>query len=245
MKRAGKIMMLTGLLLAILTGCIQARFYIRINTNGTADVEYKLGLKESSFLALVPKEQDPLQEAAEEARKAGFTVSQYKEEGYTGFIARKHVKNLRDMQKVLPTGLIYTRRAGNSDQKLHVEVEETFLYKTYRLEGQVDLENIFLEDPYSDELSKQIIQRMLSTSEVDLVISLPVKPMADNATSRDASNKTLTWSLIMGKKNDILLVLRVWNVYNVAGIAIGLVLLAVTVFLQFAGKGTKARKDSR
>jgi hypothetical protein len=149
------------------------------------------------------------------------------------------------MQQVLPAGLIYTRTAGNSDQKLHVEVEETFLYKTYRLEGQVDLENIFLEDPNSDELSKRIIQRMLSTSEVDLVISLPVEPMADNATSRDASNKTLTWNLIMGKKNDILLVLRVWNVYNIAGIAIGLVLLAVTVFLQFAGKSTKARKDSR
>lgn len=245
LKKAGKIMMLTGLLLAILTGCIQARFYIQINANRTADVEYKLGLRDSALLALVPKDQDPLQKAAEEARKEGFSISQYKEEGYTGFIARKHVTNMGDMQRILPAGLIHATGADNSARKLHIAVEEGFFYNTYRLEGSVDLENVFSEYPYSGELSKQIIQRIMNTSEVDLVISLPIEPVIDNATTRDASNKTLTWNLVMGNKNDILLELRVWNVYNIAGVAIGLVLVTVTVFLLFAGKRAKARKNFR
>ncbi|MBI2874923.1 MAG: hypothetical protein HYY09_07520, partial [Firmicutes bacterium] len=138
---------LAAILLSILfliSGCAQAIIHISINPDGSSSVEYQLGLTQN-LLALSPGGVNPLQKAADDARKDGFTVTDYQEGSYAGFRAKRLFKpgekglRLTDLIKIpeLAAG-----RGPAVESKQPLTVKNELFTSTISLDTELDLTNM-------------------------------------------------------------------------------------------------------
>jgi len=230
MKDLMKLAILVFLCFMLLTGCIEARLHITVNRDGSADVEYKMGL-DSTLAAISPEEQSPFKDVEMSLRNEEYIISPYNENGYAGIIARKHIEDLSELRTNI--GMGFNSQGGGEENPfntINFSVDNGFFYDTYTVDGYVDFTDILPEGQDEDEFSRKITEAFLSKAKVDFVLTLPIEPEMDNATSKADSNKTLIWNLVPGKKNDILLKVKVWNVVNIA-ITIGAVILLIIISL--------------
>ena len=155
----------------VFSGCVRMRTTVKFSPFGNVDTEILLMLSEK-----LGATSSQLEEEIDSYRESGYTVEEYDEEGYHGYIMHKS-QSIFDQSN-----------AESEDEMMKASVEG--------LKVSIDI----LWDP-SDEESQagflaaagELIAEYKGYAEIIMVF--PNKPIAHNATSVSEDGKTLTWDL--------------------------------------------------
>ena len=174
----------------LLTGCIRVDSALEIKPNGNMDVEIVYAVRESDSLM------NPFASAfserflsgfdPEELRAKGFTVADYAQDGYKGYLLTRN--DLRPNEGKSELGgmydFVYTREGRRCS--LHVPL------------------NGAQNDFSFDEIAAVASTITSYGGSVRFRIRLPVQPVSHNATSVSEDGKTLTWDLLnLGDRTSI------------------------------------------
>jgi hypothetical protein len=228
-------------LVTLLSGCVQGDFHITVNKNGSADLDYKIGMK-SQLVGLMMSgngKQDPTAEMKTSFEKDGFTVSQYRDGDYIGVSAKKHVENLKDIGNSLPSqNMLNQIQKGQVSDKLNFTEDKGLFFTTYRYTGSIDMTNMKPDD--KDTMGIQ--QMMLKQIDLKLTLTLPVQADAQNASRVLPDQQTYQWDLIPGTKGDIMLQAKVPNVTNIVISGVLLLIVIVAAVILVIAKSRRKRK---
>lgn len=231
MPKIGKAALLFLITLAtplLLCGCLKFNMHLTINRNRTADLEITLTAPKT-LLALDPElEQKLFKDKQEELAEQGFSISDPEDEQRAGFIAAKRLKSVEDFAELEITGDL-----GLHDREIFT-VEKSALTTTYHLDADLDLQDIIGEESGSSALL---------LSDLNFILTLPVKPLEHNADAVTEDGRTLVWKLSPTKVNRLQLTARAPNLSAVLiGIAAFVLLIAsVTTFLIYRSRVKQAR----
>ncbi|MCF8009836.1 MAG: hypothetical protein K9L17_00010 [Clostridiales bacterium] len=201
----------------ILCGCVEGKFHITLNEDGSADTNYRIGFNKT-LLGFMSEQENPLKEMRKTAREEGFTVSNYNEGNMIGIIAKKHVKSLDELPKFADLGT----KVGTD--KTPLVIEEGFFKDKYHFESSVDLSD--MKEKPEDNLSG-MGDAMLNQVNLRFILTLPFVPENHNASAVRDEGRTLEWHLIPGQDNQITMNASVSNVTNIVLTIIGSVLILV------------------
>src|SRR5690554_2674608 len=81
----------------LLSGCVEGKFHITLNNDGSADINYRLGFDNTMLGFMQTDQENPLEEMRREAEENGFKVRNYKENNMLGIVATKHVDSLDEL----------------------------------------------------------------------------------------------------------------------------------------------------
>lgn len=199
----------------LLCGCLKFNMHLKINRNRTADLEITL-LAPKTLLALDPDmEQKLFKEKREELAGQGFTISDPEDEQRVGFIANKRLASVEDFAALEMTGDL-----GLHDQEIFT-VEKSALTTTYYLDADLDLQDLIGEESGSSTLL---------LSDLNFLLTLPVKPLEHNADEITEDGRTLLWKLSPTGVNHLQLTARAPNLAAVlVGVAALVILLAAMI----------------
>jgi uncharacterized membrane protein len=228
-------------LVALLSGCVKGDFHITVNKNGSADLDYKIGMM-AQLVGLISGsgngKQDPIAGMKVSFENVGFAVSQYRDGDYIGVSAKKHVDNLKDIGNSLPNeNMLNESQKSQVSDKLNFTEDKGLFFTTYRYTGSIDFTNMKPDD--KDTMGIQ--QMMLKQVDLKLTLTLPVQADAQNASRVLPDQKTYQWDLIPGTKGDIMLQAKVPNVTNII-ISILLLIVIVAAVIVFIVKSRRKRK---
>lgn len=202
------------LLLLGLTGCIEFDYYIKVNRDASADIEYKIGFEQMFIGLLESQGENPLSRVRLSAEENGFTVSHYSEDDISGIIAKMHVASLKELPDMSSIWAQADPAAGGKDAaERPFKVEPGFFYHRYLLDTQIDLsamKQIEADDAFG------LGSAFLNKVKMRFRITLPVKPGAHNAAHVTDDGHTLGWDLLPGQNNRIMVEAAVPNLRNIA-----------------------------
>jgi hypothetical protein len=211
--------LLISVILLLLTGCVNGVFHVKVNKDGSGDLDYRLAI-DSNLLSNGDQTENPLQEFKKLAQQDGFIVSQFKDKGYFGVEAKKHVENISD---TLGSELIKYLSPTNNE-KVDFTIDKGLLFNVYRLNTNLDLKDMIHED---DPFTSMILDKM----DLKMLITLPTDANNHNASRIELGSveksKTYEWDLLPGQDNEIYLEAKVLNTTNV----ILLVLISIAAVL--------------
>lgn len=251
-------------LMLILSGCVKVSSHVTLNIKGGGEVEYVFAMDESlkdmasGFgSGTGVKAEDPFSKMKGAFEKDGFTVSDYKDGKNTGIKAIKKAKNTAEIlaaiqTKALASNTQLSKGSGGLFETVgkSLKIEKKLFTTTYKLSALVDMGAEKSKPakpgapPTSDtatEMGKKFGESMASSMfDFSFVLTLPVKPKSNNATTISADGRTLEWQLKPGEVNKLQTELTVPNVANI--ITAFILLLALIVII--AVKTHKPKKDN-
>lgn len=221
---------LFGLLLAGLTGCVEVDYYIKVNRDASADVEYKIGFDQMFIGLLELQGESPLDKASQSAEESGFTVSRYSDEDMSGIIARAHLDSLHDLP---PMSSVWTEAALEANRhednaEIPFKIEPGFFYNRYLLDTHIDLSEMKATQTGDDY---GLGSAFLNKVKMRFRITLPVKPESHNASHVADNGHTLGWDLIPGQSNRIMMEAAAPNLRNIAITAAGALLMLIAALI--------------
>jgi hypothetical protein len=223
LKKKLVVFALIASLFAVLSGCVKGDFHITVNKNGSAELDYKIGVQ-SQLLGLMSSGGDPIEEMKKNFQDKGFAVSQYRDGDYTGIEAKKHQDNLKDLASTLPNQNLFGQGNSSSGQsKLNFSEKKGLFSTTYKYQGTVDMSD--LKPDATDTMGIQ--QMMLKQIDLKVTLTLPVKAETQNASRVLPDQYTYQWDLIPGTNGDITLQAKAPNVTNIV-IAVILMVIVLT-----------------
>ncbi len=235
MKNGCKKIMLAVLLaisLVISCGCANLKANIKINANGSADVNLSF-MVDDNVLSMMGGE------SVFDDMKAGITGGGYraklvKANNQTGYQYTAQFKSLDEMMnEKTPTGnLIHKSFAGKDGKAKIYTVKHGFFKDDYSIDAHIDMSH-FTDSSDSDDTSQAMMEAMLSKIDYELKLELPVKVASNNATKLENGGKTLVWNVEYGKDNEIKFSFASYNVAHLlmVGIPVAVVILALIVLL--------------
>lgn len=228
------LLIIVGMLLFVLTGCVNVNYEIKLEKDGSGDVSYMMGY-DKQFLKSIGAKQEDLEgddtfnEMQDEAEEKGYTVDKYEDELTYGFKASKHVENIQEEFNV---GNVI----GEDIEDDKILFEESFLKTKYYQNTKLDLSAIEGED---DVFTNSILGQM----KISYKIVLPFKVGENNATTVSEDGKTLEWTLKAGQLNEISFeAVEDYTMYVIAGVVV-LVLVIAAVAIAFVTKKKKSEKQ--
>jgi hypothetical protein len=239
MKRRLVLLLCVIGLVALLSGCVHGDFHITVNKNGSADLDYKVGMM-TQLVGLISGngKQDPIAGMKASFENVGFAVSQYRDGDYIGVSAKKHLDNLKDIGNSLPNeNMLNQSQKSQVSDKLNFTEDKGLFFTTYRYTGSIDFTNMKPDD--KDTMGIQ--QMMLKQVDLKLTLTLPVQADAQNASRVLPDQQTYQWDLIPGTKGDIMLQAKVPNVMNMV-ISILLLIVIVAAVIVIIVKSRRKRK---
>lgn len=215
----------------LLTGCVKGDFHVTVNKDGSADLDYKLGMQ-AQLIGLMSGngQNDPISELKTNFEKQGFSVSQYRDGDYIGVAAKKHLNNSEEIGNALPSqNILNQNQKSNSSEMMNFSQDKDFFFTTYRYNGSVDLTDMKPDD--KDTMGIQ--QMMLKQIDLKLTLSLPVKADMQNASRVLPDQQTYQWDLIPGTKGEVILQAKVPNITNIMICSIALLLIIGVIVVTF------------
>lgn len=180
----------------LLSGCLKFNLHLTVNRNRTADLEITL-VAPAALLTMEPElEKKFFKDKREELAAQGFAVSDYEGDNLIGFRATKRLHSVEDLADLQLAGDL-----GLKGREVFTAQKSAFT-TTYLLDTDLDLSNLM------GEQSKMLA---LFTPDLRFVLTLPVKPLAHNATAVTADERTLEWSLSPTGNNHLQLTARAPN----------------------------------
>ncbi len=180
-----------------LSGCMRGGVTLDVKNDGSADIRYKI-LAIDLFYKQLAEERDKLQ-------SQGMTVEDAVEGNMRGFIARKHLLSLEEIQQI---GLF-----NNSENiKNRSYVQKGFFYDDYIFEilfGSVKDDVTLTAD------QKQLRESLLRKIDFTYNINLPVAAGENNAATVENAGKNLSWKLNMVTGTQINARARVWHWWSI------------------------------
>jgi hypothetical protein len=224
-KSMKKIAFVIFILMSIsLTGCVKGVADIKINKDGTGDVLYNIAFESSLLSMMSDKDENPLEQLKETAKKEGYSVSQYKDGDYIGVKANKHVGNFSDIFNDS-----FIKELFGASKKGTIKVDDGFFYDLYKMDTAF---NLLTEK--DKEKNNWFSDMVLSKTDLKLRLSLPVEALNNNASrielmEDDKDFRTYVWDIIPTQNNEFLLQAKVWNVGNI--------LLTILLLIGLTGLG--------
>lgn len=209
-RKAALLLVITAVSL-LLCGCLKFNMHLTINRNRTADLEITLTAPKT-LLALDPAlEQKFFIEKKKELADEGFIISEPDGE-QVGFIASRRLESVEDL-----AGLGMMGDLGMHDQEIFT-VEKGVLTTTYYLDADLDLRDLIGEEGGNSAML---------LSDLNFLLTLPVKPLKHNADEITDDERTLFWKLSPTGVNHLQLSARAPNLMAVLiGVAAAVVLIA-------------------
>ncbi|WP_082232165.1 LppM family (lipo)protein [Halobacillus massiliensis] len=228
--------MVLGLFLFLLTGCVKGDFAVKINKDGSGVNTITIGVEEE-VLEQFGSEDGTISAPYEDLEAQGYTIKKINEEGFTGFRAVKEFEDVRDMKVIPETEQMKqesseTNTAAPEEPPIDFSVEEGFFTNTYKLEGEVDLEN-------SLGLGGGMDRLLSNQMDLTFTLDLPVKASEHNADQVDG--RALTWQIEPLGVTNIMVEAKAPNIKNIIWTAVGL--LVVVILVIFAVKKSQRRKE--
>lgn len=227
------------IILFFLTGCVNGVFHVTVNKDGTSDLNYKLAV-DSNLLSTFSEENNPLEEFRELAQKDGFIVSKFKEKGYYGVEAKKHVDKISDG---IGGELIKYISSVDSKDPLNFTVEKGLFFNVYTIKTNIDLTNFKNKDiPF--------FQLFLDKMDLRIFLTLPFDVEGHNASrvvdGRTDDFKTFEWDILPGQNNEIYLQAKVLNVLNLVTfvlLGVGLIVFVTVFMVNKRGKSADIKEE--
>lgn len=230
-------------LLFILTGCVNVDYHMTVNSDLSLDVEAVVltntnsestllsGLSESAVTAVLDGYQEQL-------RASGYDVSDYTEDGATGFRAAMHCDNIEEISSSgnpsvpmsqLSYGtkryLFFDRMAVNAGLDISDLMDTVLTSQTYDLSG--------LSGLFTDLLEQ--------TAQAKFSLTLPI-PITETNAALSEDGRTATWTVQMNGENTFVLQQVVPNMpLLLGGIAAVFVLLFAGILLLMLGRKRQSR----
>ncbi|SFF64259.1 LPXTG-motif cell wall anchor domain-containing protein [Halobacillus alkaliphilus] len=222
MKKAW--ILITAVLLVLLTACVQGDVAVKINKDGSGESTITLGIEEEAYDRFGQRAETMLNSVNDELEAQGYTVESYTEDGYRGFRAARSFEDVQDMQVIPSMGAVSETGSGSavSNVPLDVSMEDGFFTKTYRVEGELDLENSGLLGGMQQLVSNQL--------DLTFTLDLPISPKDHNAD--EVNGNVLTWNIQTAGTTELMVEAAVPNVRNIILTAVrNIILTAVGVLL--------------
>ena len=238
----------------LLTGCLKGDFHVKINRDGSADLNYKIGFN-SYLISMLESADDSDEDIIESLKKdledEGFEVTYYKENDISGVIAKKHQESLDDLsidifqQNLTAETNGSEANAAEIDSNINkITVNKGFFQNEYIVKANFDLTSMQTENNNSEgtegdtnQLGKGIADAMLNQIDLNFILTLPVKPENHNASQVTNEGKTLTWNLKPGANNEVKVEAKVLNFRNMSLLIVGLlVLIALITFYYYKNR---------
>ena len=183
MKKTFTVVCLVLALLFLFTGCIRYSATIKVNSNGKADVTLltagsdSIGEDADSVsLALSLTEEEI---AAYKAKGYGYEEYRDEEAEYTGYILSRTGVDLKDLS------------GSSGEEGLNALLDSGFTVNGKK----VTLDFRPFSDEEYEESGEYFSMIKLNHGYMRIILELPVKPTAHNATSVSSDGKTLAWDL--------------------------------------------------
>ena len=209
------------LCMIICSGCMRFDTTLDIKSDGTVDVSMVYAVMNmDTGDGTDPTENESYDEAMSELAEQGWTAEKYNEDNYIGFKCSKKGLPLDNLQEALQGaeenmemnegGLVITKDGNNYVLDWDVLGEE----------GNEEL------DDYKSYFSTY-------GGYMQVVIKLPSKPKASNATSTEDGGKTLIWDLLTLEENiHVEFSLSIWGTIIKWGlIALGAIIAIIVIIL--------------
>ena len=226
-------------------GCAEGIFHITINKNGSADLNYKVGIDNTLYSLMTSSNNDPLADFKKETQSEGFTIANFNDGQMSGVIATKHVNSNGELAGTTNflngQNMTNLLNGQNNMPKSNspLAVTRSFFSTQYSLNTNIDLSS--MAGNSQDQFSG-LTNAMLSQIKLQLLLTLPIKPGINNATSVLDNGKTMEWDLIPGQNNHLQMAATVPNVLNITltavGAAIIIAVLAILLILHNRKKPT-------
>lgn len=217
-----KLVLLFVTMLFLLTGCVSGVFHVTVNKDGSGELNYKLAI-DSNLLSTFTEENNPLEKFRVMVEKDGFIVSKFKDKGYYGVEAKKHVEKISDG---IGGELIKSISSVNSKDKINFTIDKGLFVNVYTIKTNIDLTNF---GNGNNTLFKMFSDRL----DLRILLTLPFDVENHNASRILAGQtddiKTFEWDILPGQNNEIYLeakVLNVWNIVLLIFLVVGAIFVA-------------------
>ncbi len=208
------------------SGCIRMRTTVKISPFGTVDSEILLMLSDA-----LGDTEEQTSSQVEKYKEQGYTVEKISDDGYSGY-------------RMYKSESIFSSSSESSDEMIKSTVEGL---------------KVILDIPWNpnddDEESEAAI--MAASGELiknakgyaEIIITLPGKPIAHNATSVSEDGKTLTWDLLaLGDRTSLhvefsaLDVVMGWIIIGACALVV--IIAVIVIIIVVAAKKKKAKAAS-
>ncbi|WP_173918224.1 hypothetical protein [Halobacillus sp. Marseille-Q1614] len=232
-----KKLMCIGLFLFLLTGCVKGDFGVKINKDGSGVNTITIGVEQDTLEQFSGAEDGTITAPYEDLEAQGYSIKEISENGFVGFQATKKFDDVRNMKVIPDTKKMKEEPLDTSEEKpqespVDFSVDEGFFTNTYRLEGEVDLDN-------SLGLGGGMDQLLANQVDLTFTLDLPVKASEHNADEVDGS--VLSWQIQPLGVTDIIVEAKAPNLTNIIWTGSGLLVVLAIVILA----GRRKKKKNR
>lgn len=230
------------------TGCVKINVTMKVNADKSMDIEFVEAMADS---LLKTKGEDSILSKTEitKMEKDGYTIKKYSKDKMTGYTVTKKISNIDDISDTKEVkGDLSLKKSG---EKLFT-VKKGFFKNTYTaklkssdsssVSNQMNTNTTTDkdEDEEEDNTSSSLTDatnalgdysNAMSSMDMSFKITLPDKPISNNASEVSKDGKTLTWNLLEGK-DSIDFEFSLYNMTNIIIVAVaGVVVIAGAVVL--------------
>lgn len=245
-----KVFLCTFIAVILLSGCVNADLHVTINKDGSGEYEYKILTN-----SLVIEQLEPLKSTLEEK---GYQIKAIEQENQVGWTAKKEVPNIikeppgQDLMEELtaldPSQMHVSASPLTSGppvtliqgfQSDALTIDPGLFTILFRFDTEVDLTGM---KNTGEKMGGMYGDILLQQMNLNLILTLPIKPDKHNATSVSDDGNTLTWKLTPGEVNPILVEAEFPNPLTWGAIALLLFFILLTVLIVwFVRRRRKAR----
>jgi hypothetical protein len=213
-----KLRLVIALLLStiLLTGCVKMDLALEINSDKTVSGTLIYAISDAlSELGTTSEDTDPTADLFDTSAE-GVTVSEYKEDGYTG------TKITLDRVPISA----FNKQGGESGGFQIIRDENLITLK-----GELDLSSGDTDDSDISEWGDALAKSLFATADLNISVKFPVKVLSTTGTISE-DGRTVSWKPQLGEKVDLTTTVELPNRNSILiGIAAAALLLLIIAFL--------------
>ncbi|CDQ18541.1 Protein of unknown function [Halobacillus karajensis] len=212
------------LLIGLLSACVEGDLKLKVNKDGSGEHTVTVGAEEETLNRFGDRVQDLMENVNKELESKGYEVESYKEDGYSGFRAKKSFEDVRELDLMPVSGSLKETGAvpAIGDVPINMTTEGGFFTSTYKVEAELDLANSGVMGGMQSLVADQL--------DLTFTLDLPLSPKAHNADR--VKGDVLQWDIQAAGTTNIMVEMVVPNLRNIAITVISaLVVLALLIVL--------------
>ena len=224
-------LILTCLMLTLAAGCVDTRYHLTVNRDGSGDINLRIAFTDLALRLLGETEADPLGTLTSDLQLDGYSITSFQEDGMTGIVARKHLERITQQSLDLATLTILQTASAAPPSNQGFQIQEGFFKTRYLVETHVD-PGEFAGTGQLGGLDSYLLNQI----NFEFVLTLPIKPDEHNAATIQEDGRTLVWDLVPGQNNRLMVEASHWNPISLGLTALGTIGLGLLVIFIKKGK---------
>ena len=190
-------------------------------------------------------QEDPFENIRISFRDSGYQVEDFKEEGYTGIRLSYAAANIDTVSSdaEVSVDLFSLLSQGNAGTPCFFKKEKGFFRDRFTADFYYDFA---AQDMGADSPDIDMAALAGKSFLVSYKVTLPGKPLSDNASERSADGRTLSWKVPYGEKTEIrysFTLLNAGNLMVILGLALLVfILLMIILILMLVTKNRRERE---